>query len=95
VVCTELSAHLGEEVQCCIHASHVDKQADHGHGDGRVKVLLELLLEDLAALAALGHCIDVDFGKRVALFIVRVACKDAMLILEDHVEEVVLDVFAP
>ena len=95
VVGSQLGAHLGEEVERRIHAADVDQQAYHGHVDGGRALGEQLVLEDLAALAALGHGIEVDVGKSVAAGAVRLLGEDAAVILEDELEEVELDVLAP
>ena len=94
VVGPQLGAHLGEEVQGGVHAAHVDQQAHHGHVDGGRPLRQQLVLEDLAALAALGHGVQVDVGKGEALVAVHLG-EDALLVIEDVLEEVVLDVLAP
>lgn len=88
-------SHPQHTVQRRVHPTDVDQQTDHGHGYGRGDVLGELLLQYLAALAALGHGIDIDFGKRVTLGSIRVLCKDFLLVLKDQTQEVVLNVLPP
>lgn len=82
-------------IQGGIHPADIDKQADHGHDDGRRHVLRELLFEDLAALAALGHCIDVDLSKREPFLAIRVPCEDLLFIVKDQTQELVLNVLSP
>jgi hypothetical protein len=97
VVGPQLGAHLGEEVERRVHAADVDEQAHHGHVDGGRALRQQLVLEDLAALAALGHGVEVDVGKRVrrAGLRLRLLREDGPVVLEDELEEVILDVLAP
>ena len=90
-------AHGGvsRTIERCVHAADVDQQAHHGHVDGGRALGEQLVLEDLAALAALGHGVEVDVGKRVAARAIRLLGEDAAVILEDELEEVELDVLAP
>jgi len=80
-----------------VHAAHVDQQTHHGHVDGGRALRQQLVLEDLAALAALGHGIEVDVGKRVhgPGLRVRLLGEDGLVVLEHELEEIVLDVLAP
>ena len=81
--------------QGSVHAPDVDQQTHHGHVDGSRALSQQLVLQDLAALAALGHGIEVDVGKRVAAGAVGLLGEDALVVLEDELEEVELDVLAP
>ena len=78
-----------------VHAADVDEQTHHGHVDGGRAYAQQLVLQDLAALAALGHGIEVDVGKGVSAGAVRLLGEDALVVLEDELEEVELDVLAP
>jgi hypothetical protein len=84
-------------VQRRVHAAHIDKQTHHGHVDGGRALCQQLVFQNLAALAALGHGIEIDVGKRVrrAGLGLRLLGEDGLVILEDELEEVVLDVLAP
>lgn len=82
-------------VQRRVHAANIDKQADHGHDDGRRHILGELLLQYLAALAALAHGIDIDFSKGEAFLGVRIPSKTLLFVVEYKAQELVLDVFPP
>jgi hypothetical protein len=97
VVRPQLGAHLGEEIERRVHAADVDQQTHHGHVDGGRALRQQLVLEDLAALAALGHGVEVDVGKRVRRpgLRLRLLGEDGLVVLEDELEEVVLDVLAP
>lgn len=82
-------------VKCSVHATNIDQQANHGHADRSFGILQQLLFEYLAALAALGHGIDVDFGKGETRRAIAVLGETLCLVIEDKLQEVVLDVLAP
>jgi hypothetical protein len=86
-------------IQCGVHAPYIDQQTHHGHVDGRRPLRQQLVLQYLAALAALSHCVQVDVCERVSHFrlssgLVRLG-EDLLLVLEDILQKVELDVFAP
>jgi hypothetical protein len=86
-------------IQCGVHAPYIDQQTHHGHVDGRRPLRQQLVLQYLAALAALSHCVQVDVCERVSRFrlssgLVRLG-EDLLLVLEDILQKVELDVFAP
>jgi hypothetical protein len=82
-------------VESRVHATNVDEQTHHRHVDGGGTLRQQLVLENLAALAALCHGVEVDVGKRVAGCAVRLLGEGVCVVLEDELEEVVLDVLAP
>ena len=88
-------SHILHTIQCRIHPPHVDQQAHHGHCQRTVDILQELLLQDLATLAALRHGVDVDLGERPALTPVAVLGEALGVVVEDQTKEVVLDVLPP
>jgi hypothetical protein len=50
-------------VQRRVHAPHIDQQTHHGHVHGGGALCQKLVLEYLAALAAVRHGVEVDVGK--------------------------------
>lgn len=86
---------LPRTVQSGIHATEIDQQTDHGHADSCWLVILQLILEDLASLAAPGHCIDVDIREVHSLLSVGVPRKDWSFVFKHQFQELVLDIFAP
>lgn len=82
-------------VQSGIHPADIDQEADHGHVDGRRPLGQQLVLQDLAAFAALGHGIEVNVGKGVSRCSVRHLVEDAGLVIKDGLEKVVLNVLSP
>ena len=87
----------GLTVQRSVHPAHIDQQADHGHVDGGGPLRQQLVLEDLTALAAARHGVQVDVGKRVQIAARAIGelVEDALLVGKDEAQEVVLDVFSP
>jgi len=82
-------------IQRCVHAPDIDQQAHHRHADSSVGILQQLLLQYLAAFAALRHGINVDLRKREARRAIAVLGEAFCLIVEDQLQEIVLYVFAP
>lgn len=82
-------------VECRVHSPHIHQQADHGHAYSGSPIVEQLVFEDLACLAALGHGVNVDFGKGMSSRAVRRQREDPVVILEDHSEKFVLDVPPP
>lgn len=78
-----------------VHAPDVDQQAHHGHVDCSRALRQQLVFEDLAALAAFCHGIQIDVCKGMATGRVGLLGEDALVILEHELEEVVLNVLAP
>lgn len=78
-----------------VHPANIDQQAHHGHIQRSRPLGQQLILENLAALATLGHSIQVDIRKRVAVRAVARLVEDLLVVLEDVLEEVILDVLAP
>jgi hypothetical protein len=86
---------LPRTVQSGIHATEIDQQTDHGHADSCGLVILQLVLEDLAGLAAPGHSINVDIREIHSLLSVGVPRKDWCFVFKHQLQELILDVFAP
>lgn len=84
-------------VQRGVHPTDIDQQTHHGHVHGRRALRQQLVLQDLAAFAALGHGIEVDVGEGVRGpgLRLRLLREDLLVVLKDQLEEVVLDVLAP
>lgn len=85
----------GRTVQRRVHATEIDQQTDHRHANGRGLIILQFILEDLARLAAPRHRVNVNVGKIQVLLAVGVPREDWGLVLENELEELVLNIFAP
>ena len=85
----------GHTIESRIHATEVDQQTNHSHANSCRLVILQLVLENFACLAAPGHGIDVDVREVTVLLAIRVSREHGGLILEDEFEKLVLNIFAP
>lgn len=91
--CVESSLIL--TVQRSVHAPNVDQQTHHGHIDRGRALSQQLIFQDLAALAALGHGIEINVRERMPKRFIRLLGKDTLFVFEDQLQEVVLYILAP
>lgn len=84
-------------VQSGVHTANIDQQTDHGHADSSALIFLlqQLLLKDLTALAAPGHGVDVNLGEGVSFRAIAEFGEALGLVVEDELEEIILNIFAP
>ena len=78
-----------------VHATKIDQQANHSHADRGRLVILQLVFQNLASLAAPRHGVDVDVRKVYLFTTFGVSRESRCLVLKDKLEKLVLDIFAP
>lgn len=83
-------------IECCIHATEIDQQADHSHILGRFVLTKQLVSEYLTRLTASGHSINVKISKGLlfSFWLVTIG-KDTSCVFEDSLQEVILNISPP
>jgi hypothetical protein len=84
-------------IQRRVHPPHVDQQTHHGHIHSRGPLCQKLVLEYLAALAAVRHGVEVDVSEAEKLLVSRfgLLVEDLLRIFEDMAQKIILYVLAP
>lgn len=82
-------------VQSRVHPAYIDQQTDHSHVESLRPLSQELVLQNLATFAALGHRIQVDIGERMAEAAIAPLVKHPLVIFKNSLEKVILYVFPP
>ena len=84
-------------VQCRVHATQIHQQAHHCHILCGLMLSQKLISQDLASLAAPCHRINVQIGKGLLRYLLRLVAvgEDSLVVLKDRLKKLILDVLPP